>query len=184
MRRGKENGFTLVEAVIALLVISLALAAVLQLARLSASDQRRTVAQVIQAKDHHMVLEGVESALLPVEPLYVDQFTATSDRLNCLPDAPVSCALSPPEGYQFRYVVGGIEYTEWPLRAATQETRDYASSERLNALIVLDKEGRLAGAIELRVDHPPDCQFDMISRICRRPENGEAQASVSLGERP
>ncbi|MFP1132804.1 type II secretion system protein [Asticcacaulis sp. W401b] len=184
MRSGKDDGFTLTEAVIALLVISLSLAGVLQLARLSARDQKRTVEQVVEAKAHRDGLQRLQMELNAVEPLYADQFSATPQGLGCLPVAPKPCAIKPPKGYQFRYVVAGQETPQWPLSATSDETVGYATKERLNALIVLDKEGRVAGAIELKVDHPPDCQFDMISRACRRPQGGEAQASQSAGEGP
>lgn len=184
MRSDSDDGFTLTEAVIALLVISLSLAGVLQLARLSAKDQKRTVEQVVEAKAQREGLQRLETELSAVEPLYADQFTATPQGLSCLPVAPKPCAIKPPKGYQLRYVVAGQETPQWPLPATSDETVGYATKERLNALIVLDKEGRVVGAIELKVDHPADCQFDMISRACRRPQGGEAQASQSAGEGP
>ncbi|MFN3806529.1 type II secretion system protein [Asticcacaulis sp.] len=184
MRTVREEGFTLTEAVIALLVISLSLATVLQLTRLSTADQKRAVGQVVQAKAHREVLGKIEGDIRAIEPLNSDQFSAMPQGLKCLSTAAKPCEVLPPGGYQFRYVVAGHETSRWPLTLNADNTAGYATQDRLNALIVLDKQGKVVGAIELKVDQPADCQFDMISRACRRPDGGEAQSSHSEGEGP
>jgi type II secretory pathway pseudopilin PulG len=165
MKNRQDEGFSLIEAVAALLVISLALASVFQLARMTARAQTRAAAVAATAAEDSRAVRLVESHVRKMEPLMQATLQASPERLKCArSDGP--CEISAPVGYHFQYVVDGAPVARWPDRAHSK-TEESDPEGRVTALVLLDKTGRTAGVIELAVDHTADCRFDLISRTCR-----------------
>lgn len=178
MAHSRDEGFSLIEAVTALIVISLALGSVFQLARMTTRAQMRAAAVVATGAEDRQVVRSVEADIRGMEPLMKATLQASPEGLKCAA-ATAPCEITAPDGYRFQYVVDGALVTKWPDGVHTAR-EEGAPEGRLTALVLLDKAGRTAGLIELPVDHAADCRFDLISRSCRVGDN--ADASVAGGD--
>ncbi|CAL4869739.1 hypothetical protein MMA231_04031 (plasmid) [Asticcacaulis sp. MM231] len=161
----KDSGFTLTEALIALLVISLALAGALQASRIVAKFNSRVVTQAKRDKDLISFQAQAAKRLLPLQPITDDKLKGDARQMAfpCDPTAPTPlCTLSAPTG-TFVYLSGGSAHAVWPYGQPSSST----PSARLEAVALRDQQGKTLAVIKLPVEHAGDCQFDMISRNCR-----------------
>lgn len=163
--RQHDSGFTLTEALIALLVISLALAGALQASRIVATFNKHVLAQAKADKDMIAFQAEASKRLLPLQPITENKFKGDARLMTfpCNPTAPTPlCTLSAPTG-TFVYVSGGSVHATWPDGTPSLSI----PSSRLEALALHDQQGKTLAIIKFPVEHAGDCQFDMISRTCR-----------------
>ncbi|WP_140986905.1 prepilin-type N-terminal cleavage/methylation domain-containing protein [Asticcacaulis tiandongensis] len=168
--RETDQGFTLTETLIALLLISLSLAGVLQVARLVARGQDRVTVIRDLGREQRNAETDLRRQIAPLEPLRVAHLSGDGQGFSydCQEEAP--CRVVTPTGYRLAYVIAGQEYARWSYDSLTEEEASEVVNERLAGLILYDETGTVATTVELRIDHPADCQFDMITRQCRWPE--------------
>lgn len=148
MKNPVEEGFSLTEVVVALLVISLGLAGVMQVARMSARSQVRVVDAATTRRAEAQLTRHIEATLRPLEPLSLSRLTATAERLDYDCGAPEPCGFTAPKGYRFRYVVKGVTYERLPPEPINPD-ENIPDLGRLEAVIVLDKTSASISTVAL-----------------------------------
>lgn len=157
----RDDGFTLVETVVALTVVSLALAGILVATNLVTRHNQQVLRARQTAKMAEDTLALLRDGLTPHQPFFADDLTGSAR------DIAYDCGL---RRCQFRltalsqrlvYVSQGKILASWPPKVIE------APDQRLEALILQDLSGTTLGLVRLETEQPEDCQFDMISRTCR-----------------
>ena len=160
-----QDGFTLVEALVALLIISLSLASVFEASRF-VSRMDRPVVAVRQTEQADAAFQAdLTRRLAPLQPIDAHGLSGDAHRmsLSCDPsEKKQTCAIDAPGNRQFAYVSGGRTLTQWPPVAV-----EGAEPPRLEDILIRDGRGNIISTIKLPVEHNRNCQFDMISRTCR-----------------
>ena len=176
MTARNDDGFTLTEALVALLIISLSLAGVLETARFVARlnghvvSERKSAIALTEARNDLATRLGV------VQPIAGDDLAGEVRHMQfrCPEGLPGTrdCSASAPADITFAYVSDQHAYTQWPPAPVTPD----ALPPRLEAVLLRDASGKNLAVVPLPVEHTRTCAFDMISRTCRVP------ASNSSGE--
>jgi type II secretory pathway pseudopilin PulG len=167
MTRHADQGFTLAETLIALWVVSMALACVLAGFALLSRFDRSIQGQTAVRRTADAAVTSMRQAVATGEALSVKSFSGDARRLQyaCGPGGELSsprlCTLKAPKGWSLSYVSEAGIYKAWP------NSTDDASPQLLEALILQDERGTTRGVVRIRVEQAPDCQFDTISRTCR-----------------
>ena len=165
MNQRHQDGFTLVEALIALLIISLSLAGVFEASRFVSRMDRHVLA-TRQTEQADAAFQAVLTRrLTPLQPIDAHGLSGDAHRidLSCEPGAKSqACAVDTPANRQFAYISGGKTLTQWPPVAV-----EGAEPPRLEGVLIQDGRGNIISTIKLSVEHNRNCQFDMISRTCR-----------------
>lgn len=161
-----DSGFTLTEMLVALVVISLSMAGLLQAVKMVSRTEHRLVVARQQARQIRDFSHIMATQLLARQPIIGDIVDADATSIYYACDAKVriggrDCHLSVPEG-KLSYVSSGHAYDAWPLQTTTQ---DYVP--HLEAVIWQASSGKTLAVIKLSVEQASDCQFDMITRVCR-----------------
>ncbi|MDV6331309.1 prepilin-type N-terminal cleavage/methylation domain-containing protein [Asticcacaulis sp. 201] len=166
MTKPSEAGFTLAEMLVALVVISLALAGIWQGSRIVSRLNMKVEADRTSTLKLREYEAELRAKLEPLQPILGDAVIGSSRALRfaCQAgEATPNCALSPPSG-TFAYVSNGQVFSDWPPLASAETP---GQKPRLQALIVRNTAEKNLIVVTLPVEHPADCQFDMISRACR-----------------
>ena len=162
-----DSGFTLVEALVALLIISLALAGVLQTARFVAHLNSRVVVADRAEKAAVQMKHDVALQLLPVQPIMGDDLVgdAAHIQVRCPEAMPGThdCTVASTPGLSFAYISQGQVLKQWPQAPVTPDT----APVRLEAVLIRNAVGKNIAVIPLPVEHNRNCAFDMVSRTCR-----------------
>lgn len=165
----RDDGFTLVETVVALTVVSLALAGILVATNLVTRHNQQVVRARRTAKAAEATLARLRDDLTPHQPFFADDLTGSAR------DVVYDCGagrcrfrLSSPS-QRLVYVSQGEILTSWPPKVVHE-----GEEQRLEALILQDLSGTTLGLVRLEAEQGEDCQFDMISRTCR----GEGREST------
>ena len=169
MRTRGDDGFTLVETVVALTVVSFAFAGILAATNLVTRHNQRLVKtqEAVRAADE--TLARLKADLLPHQPIFATDLTGSPrDIVYDCKTGRCRFRLSSPT-QRLVYVSEGEILTSWPPKVIL-EGREH----RLEALILQDLSGTTLGLVHLETEQSEDCQFDMISRTCR----GEGREST------
>jgi type II secretory pathway component PulJ len=159
-----DQGFTLAEAVMSLLVVSLALAGLLQVTAYNARSQARigTHQKDLKLIDQQSIaLERVLNEVGAVE----DRFTGRKDYLSAKDAAGIDHEFRAPHGWQLKYLSNGQALAEWPPLA--EQNLEISHRSKLGAVALSNDKGQPVKVARVRIEQNPDCQFDMISRDCR-----------------
>ncbi|ATQ43429.1 hypothetical protein [Caulobacter mirabilis] len=182
MPRSNEDGYTLAEALAALLIIGLAVGGLVEGARLIGRMQAPTVGAVRETRDLRQA-EAAVAALLARRPgndrtlrgdpkgftfdcggvcsLEVRDEAGGTTLLVRNQTATRRYALPAGPGANLLYDTRNGRYDRWPL-----ETQDV--SLRGVALVAPTAEGEVALlAAHSWIEHPKTCAFDMVSKTCR-----------------
>ena len=158
----RDDGFTLVETVVALTVVSHALAGILVATNLVTRHNQQVVRakQAVRSADETMA--RLSAGLLPHQPFFADDLTGTvRDIVYDCGAARCRFRLTSPS-QRLAYVSRGKVLTAWPPKVMTE-----GEEQRLEALILQDLSGTTLGLVRLETEQSESCQFDMISRTCR-----------------
>lgn len=169
MRMRADDGFTLVETVVALTIVSFALAGILAATNLVTRHNQRLVKtqETVRAADE--TLARLKADLLPHQPFFATDLTGSPrDIVYDCKTGRCRFRLSSPT-QRFAYVSEGEVLTSWPPKVILE-----GREQRLEALILQDLSGTTLGLVRLETEQSEDCQFDMISRTCR----GEGREST------
>jgi prepilin-type N-terminal cleavage/methylation domain-containing protein len=169
MMSQRDDGFTLVETLAALTVVSLALAGILAATSLVTRHNRQVVKAQQTAKAVEDTLSGLGASLSPHQPFFAEDLTGSPR--DIIYDCGVGrCRfrLSSPS-QRLAYISEGKVLKSWPPKVMTEDPEP-----RLEALILQDLSGTTLGLVRLETEQLEDCQFDMISRTCR----GEGREST------
>jgi len=163
-----EDGFTLAEMLVSLVIFSLSMAVIWQGAGLVSRLNSRVNTQKIEAASLQTIAVDLEKRLSPLQPITDSQLTGhpTHMLFQCDRDvATQNCAYNAPLGH-FVYIAEGARYADWP-PARPEHSNE---SARLTAVALENEQGKSLALVKFPVEHSADCQFDMISRTCR-PDN-------------
>ncbi|EGF92856.1 prepilin-type N-terminal cleavage/methylation domain protein [Asticcacaulis biprosthecium C19] len=160
----KEGGFTLAEAVMALLVVSLAMAGLMQVNRMIAQGERRGLADRRVEASRRSFVNELRQTLTPLQPLRDAKVSGDAEGLS-YPCANGECALRPPNG-RLVYLSEGAVHTAWPPAPVSDQP-----PPRLSAVLWQDGDGKNLATVKFPVEHEADCLFDMISRTCLQPQS-------------
>lgn len=165
----RDDGFTLVETVVALTVVSLALAGILVATNLVTRHNQQMVKARQAAKATEDTLARLRKGLMPHQPFFAGDLTGSAR------DIAYDCGagrcrfrLSSPS-QRLAYVSRGQISASWPPKVVHE-----GEEQRLEALILQDLSGTTLGLVRLEAEQGEECQFDMISRTCR----GEGREST------
>jgi prepilin-type N-terminal cleavage/methylation domain-containing protein len=169
MSTREDDGFTLVEMVVALAVVSFALAGILAATNLVTRHNQqmlrldRAVRAAEEARSH------LYTALSPYGPFDTNNLTGGERTVD------YDCGKSRCQfrlasaGQRLVYVSEGEVLRSWPPKLVAE-----GREQRLEVLILQDLSGTTLGLVRLETEQAEDCQFDMISRTCR----GEGREST------
>jgi prepilin-type N-terminal cleavage/methylation domain-containing protein len=164
-----DEGFTLVETVVALTVVSFALAGILAATNLVTRHNQRLVKTQETERSADETLARLKVDLLPHQPFFATDLTGSSrDIVYDCKTGRCRFHLSAP-AQRLVYVSEGEVLTSWPPKVILE-----GREQRLEALILQDLSGTTLGLVRLETEQSEDCQFDMISRTCR----GEGREST------
>ncbi len=171
-----DQGFTLTETLVALLVISLSLAALIVAASLVARFDRRGWTATKQEREIATTESRIAAILHAREPLRGDDLVGTARRFDYVctpgagnaPDCHFTLSESDIPNVHMMYASENEIRPDWPPQTTTGETEP----PRLEALILQDGQNKTLAVIRLGTDQDKDCQFDMISRTCREDSQG------------
>jgi len=155
-----DEGFTLTEMLVALLVISLSLAGLFQIGRITGRYQQAIVLEQKTQIKRHQFQAKLWQALHPLEPI-TDEVTGSVLTLSL--DGQIFKASD--IAASFSYISDGQSYDHWPI-----EVQDGQITPRLEAISLLNQHGEPIGILHFKIDHAKDCQFDMLTRQCRTVE--------------
>jgi len=162
-----EDGFTLAEAVISLLVVSLSLAALLATASLCVRTNRAVAAGKLEARAIAEERTRLAAALSAVEPV-TDGTVVGSDRtLAAVRAGGATILYTAKPGFHLRYAGDagvGDRWPEAPTAQATGDTR--AVPARLGAVILTGKDGAPVATLRLDADLSQACRLDPATGIC------------------
>ena len=165
MSLGKEDGFTLTEVLVSLIIISLSMAAIWQGAGMVTQLNKRVSTQQHGLTTMDAFTDKMARSLIPLQPIEGADLRGDATRMvfGCQRDDDAyGCALAAPEG-KFFYISDGKTYTTWPPEVDVAGNRP----ARLSAVLLRSSQGKSLAVLKLPVEHVGDCQFDMISRTCR-----------------
>ncbi|HTN41928.1 MAG TPA: prepilin-type N-terminal cleavage/methylation domain-containing protein [Asticcacaulis sp.] len=165
MRPHNDQGFTLTEALVALLVISLGLAGLLQTSRIVGHFNKSALNQRQEAKSMKAFQAEMQTRLDPIQPINDSKLEGDELQIRyaCTREATTrDCHLNAPQGH-FVYASDGEALAAWP--PAAVEGRH--SQVNLDAVMLRSPQGKTLALVKFPVEHGADCQFDMISRECR-----------------
>lgn len=175
MTRPRDDGFTLVEALVALLIISLSLAGVFEASRFVGRMDHRLLSTRQAGRADAAFQADLTGRLAPLQPIDAGKLSGDAGMLHyvCSPGSTLqACSLASGPDRQFVYVADSHTLGQWP--PAVQPGSPPA---RLEALLVRDRRGNNVAVIKFPVEHNGNCQFDMISRTCRNePDSAQAQS--------
>jgi prepilin-type N-terminal cleavage/methylation domain-containing protein len=154
-----DDGFTLIETLTALLVVSLSLACIVAATTEVTHINRRIADSHKQAVAANETVARVSAMLRAQEPVMAEDLSGNADGFECLTG---NCRFRA-KPLRVTYVSGGKTSEYWPPLHWQQSAAD----PRLEGVILNDKAGRTLAVIDLAADEPKDCIFDMISRTCR-----------------
>ena len=160
-----EDGFTLAEMLVSLVIFSLSMAVIWQGAGLTSRLNAKLKIQKADAVALQKIEADLKARLSPLQPITDTELTGDRTHLSfqCEPKAPSqNCSFDAPLGH-FVYLSEGARHPIWP-PVKSEEVRE---SARLSALAIENDQGKSLAIIKFPVEHPADCQFDMISRVCR-----------------
>jgi len=167
MTTSGEDGFTLVEALVALLIISLSLAGVLEAARFVAHLNARVMATRRVNVAATQLRDEVAHRLQPVQPITGDDLGGDAKHIHvrCPQGLPGThdCGVDAQASLSFAYISQGQVLAVWP----PQPDAPDVVQPRLEAVLLRDTAGKNIAVIPLPVEHNRNCAFDMISRTCR-----------------
>jgi prepilin-type N-terminal cleavage/methylation domain-containing protein len=159
--RGDE-GFTLAEVVIALAVVSIALAGILAATNLVTRHNRQVTKWQKASSASDQTVARLRIELARGQPFDTENFTGSATQIDFDCGDGRRCRYRLPSGDQrFAYVTHGDILPFWPRKPAVPDT-----PERLEALILQDRSGTTLGLVRLETEQTENCQFDMISRTC------------------
>jgi len=168
-----ESGFTLTEALVGLMVISLSLAGLLQATKIVSHLNHAVLAQKQSSKLAASFQADLAARLTPLQPILASDLIGTSHELHfaCASSekgtGTHNCWTKAPFG-SLAYVSDGKVYSAWPpLKTAPPSELATGEPTRLEAVLWHDGSGKNIGIVKLAVEQDKDCQFDMISRSCR-----------------
>ena len=165
-----DQGFTLTETLMALLVVSLALTSIVVATNLVTRQNRKAATALAVVKSADGILRQMEGALSPFGP-FTDNLSGDVHKLSYECRQPVRCNFAlPPGRWTLRYLSAGRTLTSWPGLADKTGTKP-----RLEALVLQDGNGDTAGIVRLEAEQATVCQFDMISRSCREESRSSMQ---------
>ena len=165
-RLKSDDGFTLMEAVMSLMVVSLSLAALLAVGNLCAKAQKAVAAEKTASRalaDERMRLT---TALAAVEPVTETGFVGGDHALAQLHDKAMTVIYTAGPGFHMRYVSASGVDDHWPGNATGAVQRN-AVQRRLRAVILSDSHGAPVIVVRLRADQSQACRFDPVSQTCR-----------------
>ncbi len=160
-----ENGFTLTEMLVSLVIFSLSLAIIWQGAGLVSRLNNRVKSQKAETAQIQRIEAELSAKLLPLQPVTDSQLMGSPTHLEfeCEPKATsINCSYNAPLGH-FVYMSEGARYTNWP----PAKPKGVSEAVRLTALALENDRGKSLALIKFPVEHTANCQFDMISRTCR-----------------
>jgi type II secretory pathway pseudopilin PulG len=162
-----EDGFTLAEAVMSLLVVSLSLAALLATASLCVRTNRAVAAGKLEARAIAEERARLLTALSTVEPV-TDGTVVGSDRtLAAVRPGGATVLYTARPGFHLRYIGDTGIGDHWPEAPAAQtagETR--AVPARLGAVILTGKDGAPMATLRLDADLSQACRLDPATGVC------------------
>lgn len=162
MTARNDAGFTLAETLIALAVVSMALASIIAATTLVTRHYHQIVFADKTNQRRDAVVKQLQTALGPYQPYDVDGLSGDGRQIDYdCGEKRCHFALTD-NSLHLGYVSRGERLTAWPPKNVTQN-----EPQRLEALILQDRSGTTLGLVRLETDQPEDCQFDMISRACR-----------------
>ncbi len=163
-----DGGFTLAEALMALLIISLALAGVMQAGRLVGAFQKRIAGDKKVEAARQGFEHELRDRLSPLQPIESDELEGDAHgvRYACTPDdSALGCRLDVPEG-RLAYASSGVTYAAWP-----QPVKPGSFGKpRLDAIVWRGPGGKVLAVVKFPIEQARDCIFDMISRTCLDPD--------------
>ena len=165
MITSNEDGFTLAEMLVSLVIFSLSMAVIWQGAGLTSRLNTKLKIQKTDTIAVQKIGMDLKTRLSPLQPITDTQLTGDGTHLSfqCEPKVPSqNCSFDAPLGH-FVYLSDGARYPTWP-PVKSEESREPA---RLAALMIENDQGKSFAIIKFPVEHRADCQFDMISRVCR-----------------
>jgi prepilin-type N-terminal cleavage/methylation domain-containing protein len=169
MNRRRDDGFTLVETVVALTVVSLALAGILVVTNLVTRYNHQVVRAQQTGRSVENTLAQLSSRLSPHQPYFADALTGTARDIEYDCGADRCRFRLSSKSQRLAYISQGKVSASWPPKILLEDRE-----QRLEALILQDLSGTTLGLVRLEAEQPEDCQFDMISRTCR----GEGREST------
>ncbi len=165
--RRANHGFTLAETLIALWVVSLAMACVLAGFALLSRFEHNVENQTIGRRAAETDLAVVTQAVATGEALSVKAFTGDAHHLEYAcgkamdsRNSPELCTLKWPDNWRASYVSEAGIFQAWP-------TSEEKIPQPLEALILQDQAGETLGVVRIQAEQARNCQFDTISRTCR-----------------
>lgn len=180
MKQRHDDGFTLVEALMALLIVSLSLAGVFEASRFVSHMDRRVLNARQTAQKDAAFQADLTTKLTPLQPIEGDDLSGDAHKMRfaCDPGTKSqNCAIDAGEDRQFAYVGSGATVAQWPPVAI-----ENAIPPRLEAVLVRDGHGNNITVIKLPVEHNRNCQFDMISRTCRVQADSSSETSQAASQ--
>ena len=180
MNQRHDDGFTLVEALMALLIVSLSLAGVFEASRFVSHMDRRVLNARQAAQKDAAFQADLMAKLTPLQPIEGDDLSGDAHkmRFTCDPGTKSqNCAINAGDNRQFAYVGNGATAPQWPPVAV-----EGGAPSRLEAVLVRDSRGNNIAVIKLPVEHNRNCQFDMISRTCRVQADSSSETSQASSE--
>lgn len=160
-----DQGFTLTEALVALLVISLGLAGLLQTSRIVSHFNKSVLAQRQESKSMKAFQAEMQTRFDPIQPINDTKLEGDGLQIRyaCSREATTrDCHLDAPQG-RFVYASDGQALAAWPPAAI----EGHHEQVHLDAVMLRSPQGKTLALVKFPVEHGPDCQFDMISRACR-----------------
>jgi type II secretory pathway pseudopilin PulG len=155
-----DDGFTLTEALVGLLLISLSLGGLFQVGSLVSRQYNKTVEIQHRAQNFKRLVANLETDLRPLEPItngvIGDKNTIRNDSL---------LIQGSKSGAQFSYLSEGQVFNHWPVERVIDDLPH--TPMRLEAIVITDKQGMPLGLVAFKVENAKDCVFDMITRNCR-----------------
>lgn len=180
MTMRNDHGFTLVEALMALLIISLSLAGVFEASRFVSHMNRRVLSVRKIAQTDATFQAELRAKLIPLQPIEGGELSGDVHKVHFACDSGTTaqnCSIDAGDNRQFAYVGNGQTANQWP--PATVED---AIPPRLEAVLIRDGRGNNIATITLPVEHNRNCQFDMISRTCRVQADSSADSPQAASE--
>jgi len=164
---GSEDGFTLMEAVISLTVVSLSLAALLAVGALCVRNQKAVAAEKAAARASAAEETRLAAALHAVEPVTEAGFVGSDRTLAAVRDGGARIVYSASPGFRLRYVGEDGVAAQWPSGPATSQQQAAPLHRRLRAVILSDSHGAPVATVPLNADLSQACRFDAASQTCR-----------------
>jgi len=161
-----DDGFTLAEAMMSLLVIGLAFGGLIQVAAQGAKTQARSIVHQKDMKLADQQAKKLEAEFEMTVPADGEDFTGRRDYLSVNDQVGHAHLYRAPTGWQLNYVSGGKLFHQWP-RQGDETLAVGEDRPRLEAVALSDAKGTPITLIKLRTEQAATCQFDMISRQCR-----------------